>query len=89
MVVGYLSCILYFQGTLLKRGEYLHKYVEKLFVLKSSGLTYYVNPRKPKVIQFDSQTRIEEVNETANSKFYQFSVITSDRVLQLATLDKR
>lgn len=77
------------QGTVLKRGEYLPKFVEKLFVLTSNGLTYYTNPKKPKTIEFDSQTRVEEGQDQPNSKFHQFYVITTDRVLQLATLDKR
>ncbi|CAL8077657.1 unnamed protein product [Orchesella dallaii] len=77
------------KGTLLKRGEYLPKFVEKLFVLTSNSLTYYTNPKKPKTIEFDSQTRVEEGQDPQNSKFHQFYVITADRVLHLATLDKR
>lgn len=77
------------KGALLKRGEYLPKFMERLFILRSTGLTYYSNPKKPKVIRFDAQTRVEEGQDNSNSKFHQFYLITSDRVLHLATLDKR
>ncbi|CAG7725678.1 unnamed protein product [Allacma fusca] len=77
------------KGALLKRGEYLPKFVERLFILRSSGLTYYSNPKKPKVIEFDADTRVEEILDSSDGKLHQINVITSDRVLQLATLDKR
>ncbi|OXA65026.1 switch-associated protein 70 [Folsomia candida] len=79
-------------GTLmLKRYSTFGKYKEKMFVLKSSGIGYYnMDPGKMKFIEFDSQTRIDEdVGSEQASKFRKFRIVTLERVLNLATLDKR
>lgn len=76
---------------MLKRYSTFGKYKEKMFVLKSSGIGYYnMDPGKMKFIEFDSQTRIDEdVGSEQASKFRKFRIVTLERVLNLATLDKR